>query len=336
MNNLYDKLKDVDWKAFKIGDLFDVGKGKYLPEKDIKDGDTPYITANTIRNGIKKFIGNEPIFTGNVLTVEKINFTSFYQPKPFYCSHDVTVLRHERLNKYNGIFIAYMISRQGEKYSYGKQAQLNVTMRESVFLPVDNEGNPDWAFMENFMKQVEEEVKPKLNFTPHEITDNRELSELEWGEFKIEDIFHIKSGKRLTKKEMKSGNLPFVGSTDSNNGITNFVSNQNNSIDSNVLGVNYNGSVVENFYHPYNCIFSDDVKRLSLKNKNGNKFIYLFLKTIILKQKKKYAYGYKFNGERMKRQVILLPVTEKNEPDWNFMEQYMKRMENILVEKTIL
>lgn len=180
MNNLDDKLKDVDWKAFKIGDLFDVGKGIYLPEKDIKDGDTPYITANTIRNGIKKFIGNEPIFTGNVLTVEKINFTSFYQPKPFYCSHDVTVLRHERLNKYNGIFIAYMISRQGEKYSYGKQAQLNVTMRESVFLPVDNEGNPDWAFMENFMKQVEEEVKPKLNFTPHEITDNRELSELEW------------------------------------------------------------------------------------------------------------------------------------------------------------
>ena len=34
------------------------------------------------------------------------------------------------------------------------------------------------------------------------------------------------------------------------NGITNFVSNSNDSLDSNVLGVNYNGSIVENFYHP--------------------------------------------------------------------------------------
>ena len=28
-------------------------------------------------------------------------------------------------------------------------------------------------------------------------------------------------------------------------------------------------------------------------------------------QKIKYAYGYKFNGERMKRQKIMLPVTKK-------------------------
>ena len=45
----------------------------------------------------------------------------------------MTVLQHKKLNKYNGIFIANMISRQGEKYSYGKQAQLNVTKREGVF-----------------------------------------------------------------------------------------------------------------------------------------------------------------------------------------------------------
>ena len=46
---------------------------------------------------------------------------------------------------------------------------------------------------------------------------------------------------------------------------------------SNVLGVNYNRSVVENFYHPYKAIFSDDVKRLSLKEVEGNEFLYLFI-----------------------------------------------------------
>ena len=43
---------------------------------------------------------------------------------------------------------------------------------------------------------------------------------------------------------MQDGNIPFIGATDSNNDITNFVSNTNVSHDKNVLGVNYNGSVV--------------------------------------------------------------------------------------------
>lgn len=63
--------------------------------------------------------------------------------------------------------------------------------------------------------------------------------------------------------------MPFIGAADSNNGITNFASNTNKLLDKNVLGVNYNGSVVENFYHPYECIFSDDVKRISFNDNEG-------------------------------------------------------------------
>ena len=124
---------------------------------------------------------------------------------------------------------------------------------------------------------------------------------------------------------MVQGKKPFIGATDSNNGITVFVSNTNKSEDSNVLGVNYNGSVVENFYHPYKAIFSDDVKRLSFREVKGNKHLFLFVKTQILKQKVKYQYGYKFNGERMNRQKIMLPVNDKNKPD--YMENYMKALE---------
>ena len=110
--------------------------------------------------------------------------------------------------------------------------------------------------------------------------------------------------------------------------MTAFVSNNNKSIDENVLGVNYNGSVVENFYHLYQAIFSDDVKRLNWKDEAmGNKYSYLFLKQMILSQKIKYAYGYKFNGERMKRQKIMLPVTEAGLPDYDYMKSYMQKQE---------
>lgn len=162
-----------------------------------------------------------------------------------------------------------------------------------------------------------------------------DLQDREWKEFRICDIFIINAGKRLTKADMISGDKPFVGATDSNNGITEFVSNTNVSEDRNVLGVNYNGSVVENFFHPYTCIFSDDVKRFKLKNANGNEYIYLFLKTIILQQKTKYTYGYKFNEKRMSKQLLLLPVNDNGKPDYAFMEQYIKEREQQIIQNYI-
>lgn len=123
---------------------------------------------------------------------------------------------------------------------------------------------------------------------------------------------------------MISGDRPFIGASDSNNGITMWCSNTNGTLDSNVLGVNYNGSVVENFYHPYECIFSDDVKRFHLKETSEDKYVYLFLKTAIIQQKIKYRYAYKFNEKRMRRQMLVLPATNDDKPNYNYMRAFMK------------
>ena len=161
------------------------------------------------------------------------------------------------------------------------------------------------------------------------------LLSIRWKPFVISDIFTISPGKRLTKAAMKVGKRPFIGATDSNNGITAWVDNTNESLDKLVLGVNYNGSVVETFFHPYECIFSDDVKRLHLKNGITSYHVMLFLKTMIIQQKVKFEYGYKFNEKRMQRQKILLPVTDEDSPDWQFMEEYMRRKEILLLKPTI-
>lgn len=151
------------------------------------------------------------------------------------------------------------------------------------------------------------------------------LHSKEWKEFWLEDIVDIKSGVILTKANQRDGNIPFIGSTNNCNGITNFIINRNDSLDNNVLGVNYNGSVVENFYHPYQAVFSDDVKRIHWKDKGkDNEYTYLFLKQAILKQKEKYAYGYKFNASRMNRQKILLPINDSGDLDFDYIEKYMQ------------
>lgn len=152
------------------------------------------------------------------------------------------------------------------------------------------------------------------------------LTDRKWEAFAVEDIFDIKAGKRLTTADMDTGNLPFIGATELNNGITNWINTPNETLDHNVLGVNYNGSVAETFYHPYNCVFSDDVKRLHLKNADDNKYTLLFCSIMIRKQKNKYTYGYKFNGKRMAKQKILLPITDAGSPDYAFMEDYVREL----------
>lgn len=170
----------------------------------------------------------------------------------------------------------------------------------------------------DYLFPIEEEIKTIKNL---------KLSDRKWMEFSLSEIARIEPGKRLTKSDMVPGKKPFIGATDSNNGITEYVENSNISEDSNVLGVNYNGSVLESFYHPYKAIFSDDVKRIHLKNHIGNKYVYLFLKTSIYKQKSKYQYSYKANEKRLKRQKILLPIDMNENPDYDFMEGFMFNIE---------
>lgn len=328
------KLSEREWKAFKISDFFNCYTGKYYSKNKYTSGIMPLVTAKSQYNGISDWINikDEECFE-NAITIGKVDATSFYQPFKFVCSSDVNVIKPAsvKLNKYIAMFLCNQIMMQSSKFDYGNQIRLNDTKALKIMLPSTN-NSPDFQFMEDYIKEkyfnLKSQIKEKQK---HEIYDWRKLNEIDWENYFIEDVFNIKSGKRLTKDAFISGIKPFVGSTDSNNGITNYVANQNSSEDYNVLGVNYNGSVVENFYHPYHALFSDDVKRLSLKI-GGNKYLYLFTKNVILKQKVKYQYGYKFNAKRMKKQYIKLPSIN-NQPDYNFMEQYMKRKENEVLER---
>ena len=91
------------------------------------------------------------------------------------------------------------------------------------------------------------------------------LDDREWEVFTLEDIFDILPGKRLEKRNMVAGDRPFIGASDSNNGLTAYCENVNESLDRNVLGINYNGSVCEAFYHAYECIFFRRCKTISFE-----------------------------------------------------------------------
>ena len=334
-------LKNTEWREFSFSDIFiEVKRGKRLTKGNQQNGETPYVSSTAANNGVDNFIGNSKGVRTfeNCLTLANSGSvgSTFFHHYTFVASDHVTALILEKPNKYIYLFLSGIIRRLEEKYSFNREINDKRIQREKILLPVNSDGLPDWQFMEDFMKQIErDKIAAVLSYYNNSLNNNNLRggverwmpSENRWAAFAIQDICEIYSGVRLTKQDMQEGKIPFVGASDSNNGITAFIANRNASLDKDVLGVNYNGSVVENFYHPYECLFSDDVKRLKIKSKQAGKYAYLFLKTMILKQKSKYQYGYKFNATRMAKQKILLPVNADNQPDWTNIERFMQRIE---------
>ena len=339
-------LDQCNWKEFRLEDIFTIDPGVRLTTANMTMGKRPFIGATDSNNGITAFVDNtNKSLDSNVLGVNYNGSVveNFYHPYEAIFSDDVKRLHLKEVenNKYICLFIKQSLLKQKAKYQYGYKFNGERMKRQYIMLPSTPEGTPDYTFMEEYMRQKEQTILAKYKAHISNILDNQSVigggksSNVNWKEFRLEDIFTIDPGVRLTTANMTMGKRPFIGATDSNNGITAFVDNTNKSLDSNVLGVNYNGSVVENFYHPYEAIFSDDVKRLHLKEVENNKYICLFIKQTLLKQKAKYQYGYKFNGERMKRQYIMLPSTPDGTPDFAYMDAYMRQVEAKQMQKLL-
>ncbi|MBQ9432902.1 MAG: restriction endonuclease subunit S, partial [Synergistaceae bacterium] len=342
-------LDGVKWGEFILSELFDVS----LPSGDIQadkcdDGESALLSAGFNNNGICKFIKcydeRANLYSGNVISVDMFGKAFFHGYEFYAVSHGrINILKPRRaMNQYHLHFIVTAISYSVKgKFSYNQMCSSKRVKSLIIQLPVDESGQPDYAFMERYMRNIEqrliksyvEQVSVRLRNTPPQKLLS--LNGVTWKGFRISDVFVISPGKRLRKEDMSAGDKPFIGASDSNNGVTAFVSNSNSSEDRNILGVNYNGSVVESFYHPYTCLFSDDVKRFRIRDHEGDKYIYEFMKTVILQQKVKYTYGYKFNEQRMQGQTIMLPADSSGLPDWNLMRSYMLAHESRLLSAVI-
>ncbi|GLB80503.1 restriction endonuclease subunit S [Streptococcus alactolyticus] len=329
-----------NWKVFRIDSIFDMFTGASISQDKFNVGSIPRITATDTNNGIGLF--TERLEDRNYRSFQNFISISFLG-SVFYHNYEASLdmkihglkIKNRELNSNLAQFIIVCLKNSLPKVSYGNQLSSKDLLTKSILLPVDKNGTPDWTFMEEYVQVKSNQINNTYQLPrQHEITDFRNLDEVEWDEYFIDEIIDVKSGVRLTKDEQEKGRIPFIGSSDNHNGVTEFISNTNSSTSSNILGVNYNGSVGYAFYHPYKATFSDDVKRLSFKNGKNNQYTLLFLKHIIERQAKKYAYGYKFNGQRMKRQIVKLPSkSDSGQPDFEFMEQYMKRMENQAIQK---
>ena len=335
----------MEWRPFHIAALFDKvepGKGKGANHLIKTDGiGVPYIGATNRNDGVMYMVVRDESTERMVQDGKCIGFIkngdgsagyAIYRDESFISTSDVIFAYRDGLTRDEGLFFVAAQDMIEAKYSHGHKRNKERLLKDRIMLPSDDDGNPDWNYMSSYAEEMRQSLLERYKsyvadrISELEYRDIPSLDEVEWGMFTIEDVFDIRPGKRLEKRNMTDGARPFIGASDSNNGVTAFVGNVNESLDSNVLGINYNGSVCEAFYHPYECVFSDDVKRLHLRNVVDDEFVLLFMGMLIRQQKRKYEYAYKFNEQRMRRQTIMLPTDSGGLPDYDFMGQYIKNM----------
>ena len=123
-----------------------------------KDGKVPYITRTNLNNGIENFIGEEQLKhfkknEGNVITIGLDTQTVFYQEVPFYTGQNIQVLSNSNLNEHNAKFVIPILEKQMTKFNWGGNgATLTRLKRTKITLPIDDNQNPDWHYMELYIK----------------------------------------------------------------------------------------------------------------------------------------------------------------------------------------
>lgn len=339
-------LDSVGWGEFRIKDLFEIETVKGKPIESYKKGNIPYVSTAATNNAVINFIEKEKniITSAFAITVDPIKGTCFFHDYDFvgrgFSGASVNVLRNINLNKYNGMFICSSIEKTSKlKASYGYLFNSNRLKMGVILLPIDSNNNPNWKFMEDYIKQemkaqsqkVITYYENKLSKLGYELLD----LEVEWKEFFFKDIFkEIKRGKRLTKSNQVDGIIPYVSSTSINNGVDNFIGNNENvRMYSKNLSLANSGSVGSCFYHHYEYVASDHVTALSLEK--SDEYIYKFMSAIISRLEEKYSFNREINDKRISREKLFLPVDKNGEPHWEYMSNFVKKLEKENIEKIL-
>lgn len=333
--NILLDLEGVKWNLFQIDEIFDVKRVEGKPINNYENGNIPYVTTSSENNGITNFVNAiEPdISKRSAISVDPVGGTTFYHEYDFvgrgFSGSSINLLYNDNLNSLNSKFVCSAIEKVSKvKASYGIHFNGNRLRSAKVLLPSDENGNPNWKYMTDFIKKLEHETASKaLEYIYiYKLAICKELEysleSREWEVFNLDQVFTlIQRGRRLTRRDQIEGNVPYISSTGLNNGLDNFIGNTDKvRVFDDCLTIANSGSVGATFYQQYEFIGSDHITALKMDKATEN--IYLFLATKLKKLENKYSFNREINDKRIRREKITLP-TKDDMPDYDFMNKYM-------------
>ena len=247
------KLSEVKWGEFTICDLFNkvnVKSLKYktsdLPNEATAEFNLPALTAGIQNQGLNNYV---PKADATVLkNVISISANGANTGATFYQSNEFTVLQDayaidwsqgDTLTDNSYLFLTAAVSKAiYGNYEWTNKAGWERIKFEKIHLPITENDKIDFAFMENFIAELEAERIKELEaylavaglkdyvLTEKERNALCNYKNWEWNTFNLEELFGKSTrGKPLKSADRIPGELPFVTAGETDEGISDFIGN---------------------------------------------------------------------------------------------------------------
>ena len=165
------KIDTEKWQKFIVGDLFTIKRPKARSLSKYENGEVPFVASGNYNNGILDFCEphtDEILDSGNCITISPVDGSTFYQSDNFLgrggAGSSILLLYNDNLNQYNALFVCSVMRTVFTKFVYNDMANGNNIREQIIKLPIDKQGNPDWKYMEDYMRQIEKRVQNNLQY----------------------------------------------------------------------------------------------------------------------------------------------------------------------------
>lgn len=161
----------------------------------------------------------------------------------------------------------------------------------------------------------------------------KKLQAVKWGEFRLGNLFEINPTKwyKLTNEQILSenGNVPLVSNSSTDNGVMGFSNLKANNKGNTISCSDTTLGADTMYYQKGDFIGYQHIQHLVPKFQPFNQSIAMMIISAcrVATSNAGYDYAHKFNRDAMNSTVVYLPITSTGEIDFDFMESFIRELE---------
>lgn len=163
-SNKVIKLSERSWKLFSLEKDLNVKvyNGKSYNAADLVDAVDDdyilYITRTDDNNGISRYVqylDYDGLEKPNAITIGDTTATIFYQNYNFITGPHILIMRADWMNVYTAEFIITLLNKEKYRYPvFGRAFTKDLIKQTKLYLPIDDCEQPDFQFMEDYIKSL--------------------------------------------------------------------------------------------------------------------------------------------------------------------------------------
>ena len=336
-----NKINIQKWNKFHLYDehmfYIDMGNKFDKSKMDTTKNDINFVGRTGINNGINatcsKYNNVEPYESGLLtLALGGSVGSCFIQQKPFYTSQNVIVLiPKDNISDYAKHFVARVIQKESELHYQAFVKELNAHIKTDFVIPLPTtpNGEPDWEYMESYMKNIMQESEKKIKNLQSISNFKKVIKTDKWHNFSCSQLFTAKNTGNILARDIEdgSGKTPYVTASGINNGVVAHIdASKYEIIDGHCILI---GGKTFTVTYQEEKFVSNDSHNFVIRSKGYNisDLSYKFLVTVFSSYfGQKYSWNDAVTKDKFLNESIPLPATLKGEPDWEYMGNYMKNI----------